>query len=275
MKIMSPSAGANLVIGQDATWPALTFQTDGVGAHIWKWSIAWRTYTKTGNLTTPGNLWNALSVLANFGGTLTVTAIAGKETASFAGKITGTNPTAQQVTTYLQTKPNSTGFDSILQHETKARHFNAQGEPVRSFDNGYGMAQLTNPAPTYEQVWNWKLNIDAGLLLFGQKRAAAVKYLSQQGRTYTDVQLEYETVSRWNGGSYHTWDEKAKAWVRNPDILCDTKTGNIGWDMTDAANKGKTEQDLRARDSTSYSSPPASGDHWDYFGVCYADRVLG
>ena len=41
----------------------------------------------------------------------------------------------------------------------KAKQFiNADGEPVVAFDKGYGMAQLTKPVPTYEQVWNWKEN---------------------------------------------------------------------------------------------------------------------
>jgi hypothetical protein len=203
-----------------------------------------------------------------------VDAVAGGQTVSVTVKITGQNPTAQQVSTYLATKPNSEGFDKLLEHESHGKHFNAQGEPVKSFDNGYGMAQLTTPAPTYDQVWNWKKNIDAGLVLFGQKRSAAVAYLSQSSRSYTTDQLKYETVCRWNGGSYHVWDSKTNAWVRNPDILCDSKTGNIGWDMTDAENTGKTEAQLHSRDKESYSSPPQAGAHWKYSGVCYADAVL-
>ena len=66
-------------------------------------------------------------------------------------------------------------------------------------------------------------NVDAGLILFAGKRRAAIACLSQQGRSYTADQLTRETVARWNGGAYHTWD--GKAWIRNPDILCDPATG--------------------------------------------------
>jgi hypothetical protein len=135
------------------------------------------------------------------------------------------------------------------------------------------MCQLTTPAPTFEQVWNWKLNVDGALSLFAQKRLAAIAYLSQGNRSYTNDQLKYETVCRWNGGAYHEWDAKA-GWVRKSNILCDSATGNIGWDMNDSANSGKSEAELRKRDHGSYSKPPASGAHWMYSGVCYADKVL-
>ena len=147
--------------------------------------------------------------------------------------------------------------------------------PVKSFDNGYGMCQLTTPPPTADQVWNWKLNVNGGLALVSGKRGDAIKYLSQSGRTYTDDQLNHEAVCRWNGGSYHVWDDKSKAWARPSNILCDSATGNIGWNMDDAENKGKTEAELHKRDSGTYSKPPQSGAHWKYSGVCYADAILG
>jgi hypothetical protein len=176
--------------------------------------------------------------------------------------------------TYLSTR-RQRRFDKLVEHESKCRHFNAQNEPIKSFDNGFGMCQLTTPAPTFEQVWNWKMNVDGGLALFAQKRSAAVAYLGQSNRTFTSDQVKYEAVCRWNGGAYHVWDAQAGKWVRNPNVLCDSKTGNIGWDMTDAANKGKTEEELHKRDGGSYSGAPGAGAHWKYFGVCYADRILG
>jgi hypothetical protein len=221
------------------------------------------------------NRWDAKTAITNYGGTLTVRAEANKQMATIALKIRGTNPTAMEVTRYLATKANSAGFDKILEKESHFRQFNTTNEPIKSFDNGYGMCQLTSPAPTFEQVWNWKLNIDAGLKLFEQKRLSAVSYLAQGKRSYTADQLKYETVCRWNGGHYHEWDAKAGKWVRNPNILCDSKTGNNGWDMTDLQNKGKTEAQLSKRDSGSYSGgKPPSGSHWNHYGVCYADHLL-
>jgi hypothetical protein len=275
MNFTKPSPNDSFTINSAAEWPSIVFQTDATGAHGWEWTLTWGSFTKSGKEQTPSNVWDAKAVVTNYGGTLTVRAEANKVFAAITVKIKGTNPSAAEVTQYLGTKLDSAGFDKIIQHESKCRHFNGTGEPVKSFDNGYGMCQLTTPAPSFEQVWNWKLNVDGGLKLFSQKRTSAVGYLSQSSRSYTDDQLKYETVCRWNGGAYHQWDEKAGKWVRPTSILCDTKTGNIGWDMTKTENVGKTEAQLHTRDSGSYSTPPTSASGWKYSGVCYADRVLG
>jgi hypothetical protein len=273
LKIVSPAAATEFLIVADPDWPGISFKTDGSEQHTWKWKIIWNTFSKSGTEVTPGNEWDAKTVVRNLGGILTVEASSAAGSASVSVKIKGTNPLSSAVTTYVQLK-HANGFEKILAHETKMQHFNAAGEPRKSFDNGYGMAQLTSPAPSYEQVWNWKLNVDGGIALFQAKISAAKAYLSQNG-TYTPDQLQYEAVCRWNGGSYHTWDGTAKAWVRKPNVLCDSATGNIGWDMTDAKNAGKAEADLHKRDAASYKSPPDSDAHWGYFGVCYADAVLG
>ena len=275
MKFTKPNANDVFTITSGPAWPSISFETDASGPHSWNWTMQWGTFRQSGVAQTQSNTWDAQTAVTNFGGTLTVRATAGKDSVSITVKIKGTNPAATDVNTYLATKPGSGGFDKLLEHESKFKHFNAQGEPIKSFDNGYGMCQLTSPVPTFDQVWNWKLNVDGGLALFATKRAAAIQYLSQSNRTYTDDQLKYEAVCRWNGGSYHTWDSKSSKWVRNPDMLCDSATGNIGWDMTDSENSGKTEADLHKRDSSSYSSPPGSGAHWKYSGVCYADAILG
>jgi len=81
-------------------------------------------------------------------------------------------------------------------------------------------------------------------------------------------------VSRWNGGAYHVWSNAQNAWVRNPTVLCDSKTGNIGWDMTKPDNSGKSEAALHQRDAGKYRHAPGASDSWGYFGVCYADRLL-
>ena len=275
MKFTKPKLNEIFTITSAPAWPSVEFETDGAGAHNWNWTIAWGTFTKSGTATTSANTWDAGTVITNLGGTLTVRAEANKASVSITVLIRGTNPSAAEVTQYLATKPNSGGFDKLLEHESKFKQFKPSNEPVKSFDNGYGMCQLTTPTPSFEQVWNWNLNIDGGLKLFEQKRTAAIAYLSQSGRTYTDDQLQHEAICRWNGGSYHSWDAKAGGWVRPANILCDSKTGNIGWDMDNAENKGKTEADLHKRDSGNYSKPPAAGANWKYSGVCYADAILG
>jgi hypothetical protein len=275
MKFTKPKVDEIFTITSVPEWPSIQFETDATGAHTWNWTITWRTFTKSGKETTLDNKWDAKAAIANNGGTLTVRAEANKAKATISVKVRGTNPSSMEVTQYLATKANSAGFGDIIEHESKFKHFSTSHEPVKSFDNGYGMCQLTAPAPTFDQVWNWKLNIDGGLKLFEQKRSAAIAYLSQSSRTYTNDQLKYEAVCRWNGGSYHEWDAKAGKWVRQSNILCDSKTGNIGWDMNNASNKGKTEEELHKRDSGDFSAPPEAGANWKYSGVCYADRILG
>ena len=276
--ITAPSPHAKFYISIDAEWPSVVFQTNAVlGSQeqvTWQWSIAWSPFSSQGLAQTNSAAWDAQPAIINLGGVLTVVAsLAGGPSDSVSVHILGTQPETCDVTAYLLTCPNSFGFDKILLHETAMRHFDAAGNPVHSFDGGFGMAQLTNPVPSFAQVWNWKLNVDGALSLFAQKRVAAQAYLSRKG-SYSESQLVHETVSRWNGGSYHVWDPP-KGWIRKPAIFCDSQTANIGWNMTDAKNQGKTETELHARDSHCYARPPHPDDGWGYFGVCYADSILG
>lgn len=285
MKFTSPKVAEKFTISSAPEWPSAAFETDAGGPHEWHWSITWKDFKKSGIARTLGNKWDAKDYITNCGGTLTVTAKAeaaavggrgGSPTrvsASTSVKIIGTNPSSAEANAYLATKPDSKGFDKILQQEAKFMNFK-HDEPIKSFDNGYGMCQLTTPRPKFEQVWNWKLNIDGGLALFAQKRALALAYLGQSGRSYTADQLTHEAVCRWNGGRYHEWDAQSGAWVRNSTIMCDTNAGNIGWDMTTPANKGKTEAELHKRDCGTYNAPPASDANWKYSGICYADHIL-
>ncbi len=274
--ITSPVPNTVFTISDEPAWPAIRFQSNATLAPgqqlTWAWKLSWATFSKQGQQTTTSNFWDAQSVVSNLGGQLIVTVTGPGGTSSVTVKVTGVNPSSAAILAFLATQPDSRGFDAILQHESGMKHFNAQGDPIKSFDNGFGICQLTTPAPTYEQVWNWKLNISGGLALFAAKRASAKAYLSQGGRTFTQDQLIRETVCRWNGGAYHTWN--GTAWVRPTTILCDSQTGNIGWDMTNPANTGKTEAQLRARDKGTYGSP-SSPRNWQYSGVCYADRILG
>lgn len=109
------------------------------------------------------------------------------------------------------------------------------------------------------------------------RKTEGCKTLSRKSnRAYTEEQLKLETWSRWNGGSYHIWDETAKTWKRNDEIMCDSKTGNIGWDITIVDNMGKTESQLRKRDKDTYSNPKknkTAGNKWKYTGICYAGHL--
>lgn len=272
LQFTAPVANTTFTITADPVWPSMVFRTGGTGPHTWQWTVTWGSFTRSGSAATTGNEWDAMTAVTNLGGKLDVVANAGGVSGSISVLIRGTNPTEAQVTTFLSSNVNSAGFERIIRRESRFKHFNAAGEPVKSFDNGYGMCQLTTPPPSFEQAWNWQTNVAGGLQLFAHKYAAAVAYLSRGGRTYTPDQASLEAVSRWNGGRYHEWDATAGAWVRNPNILCDSAAGNIGWDMNDPANAGQTEAQLHARDAGSYHRGPQAGAHWGYFGVCYADH---
>ncbi len=274
IKFAKPAPNEIFTITADAAWPTIQFATDAAGPHSWTWTVEWKKFKESKVVNTPDNTWDAKKSVADLGGTLTVVATAGSATATIVVKIEGTNPTRAAVVEHIPAGEDRDLLQKIVEHESKTRHFTDTKEPLGSFDGGFGLCQLTNPAPTFPQVWNWKKNIDAGVKLLGTKRSEAKAFLGKEKRTYTDEQLQLETVCRWNGGTYHEWDDAAKQWVRAKHILCDTKTGNIGWDMRDAENKGKTEAELHKRDSASYSKPPTKDAHWKYIGVCYADRVL-
>lgn len=201
---------------------------------------------------------------------LAVTATAGAASAQATVRLCGTNPGESQIVAYLAGKPGAHGFDRIVLQENRCRHFAADGSPVVSFDGGVGLCQLTHPPATVAQAWDWRANLDAGLALFAAKRTLAEHYLGQDGRHFTPEQATREAVCLWNGRFYHMWD--GHAWVRPATIVCDTHTGNIGWDMTDPANHGHSPAALHARDVASYASGHWA--HWRYFGVCYADHVL-
>jgi hypothetical protein len=273
MRITEPAPSSVFTIAADPRWPKIEFRTDATGPHRWEWRISWRNFERSGTTATSDGRWNAEDAIRNCGGTLTVRVSAGNAVASTSVQIAGTNPSAILVGQYLATRLNSAGMEAIIHHESKCKQFTVKGEPLRSFDNGFGLCQLTNPAPTIEQLWNWQLHVDMGLSVLEQKRNAAVLFLSRNKRTYTDTQLKYETVSRWNGGSYHEWDDSV-GWVRRTDVICDVATGNIGWNTNKPENQGKTEAELRARDGGNYGAPRAGG-NWGFFGVCYADHLLG
>jgi hypothetical protein len=278
LKIISPAPASIFQVVADPVWPAIPFRIAedlAAGQQLtWDWQIQWHTFSKKGTVVTTTNTWDAKDAVGGLGGVLTVTVRGPGGQATASVQIAGTNPAAEAILAYLASQPDSAGFDRILQHETQMMHFDSKGQPRASFDCGFGMCQLTTPAPTFEQCWSWKLNIDAGLALYAAKRQAASHYLSQNGRVFTADQLTRETVARWNGGAYHVWSSAQNAWIRNPAVLCDSKTGNIGWDMTKPDNCGKNEAALHQRDAGKYRHAPGASDSWGYFGVCYADRLL-
>lgn len=294
---VSPAENEVFKMTQDAALPDIIFEflAQISGDCKWSWEIAWEakvsglgerarkgsaveTFKESGSFVSSNRAWTAEFSGRALGGKLTVKVIIGQKTLVRTVVIKGQNPTAEGVATYISTLEDMTGFEKLLEQETNCKHFiDYDDEPIVAFDKGYGITQITNPAPSYEQTWSWKANILAGSSIYKDKVQAAKKYLGQAGRSYTDDQLQHEVFSRWNGGSYHEWDTVSNSWTRKKNILCDSNTGNIGWSMDKEKNKGKTEAELRERDKDTYQNGTngQSDDHlWGYKGVCYADHVL-
>ncbi|VXB95886.1 conserved hypothetical protein [Burkholderia sp. 8Y] len=293
-----PNSGEKFYIDEEATFPEVFFElrSDSAPPYQWQWTIEWnahvsglkegvrtgkklRSFVESGNFSSHDKTWKVGLNSKVLGGKLTVTVNVASDTFKRTVVILGRNPSEDQVRGFLAGIPNVTGFDKLLAQESRFKNFmNADNEPVVAGDAGYGMTQLTHPSPTYEQAWNWKANVRGGAALYQQKQASAKAYLGQQGRRYTDVQLAHETISRWNGGSYHKWDEHTQTWVRTPEMLCDPQTGNMGWDTGVPANQNKSTGELHQRDKGEYGKMRAgqTADHpWKYSGVCYADHVEG
>ena len=292
-----PADSSIFNLTDQAELPGITFEIRGNNGNdlSWSWSIEWeakvsglrerarknsilQTFNQSGSFVTRNNVWVAEFSGEVLGGRLTVGVTNGRESIKRTVIIKGVNPSKEAVAQYVAEMEDMEGFEKLLEQETNTKHFiNLDGEPIAAFDKGYGITQMTNPAPSYEQVWSWKANILGGSTIYKEKVAAAKKYLGQQGREYTDDQLMHEIFSRWNGGSYHQWDQEAEVWIRKKNLLCDSATGNIGWSMSKDKNEGKTEAELHERDKGKYKDggKGQSADHpWQYSGVCYADHVL-
>ena len=295
---ISPPDNEVFHISSEGVMPEIVFEvrTRALDACQWSWTLKWdakasglrerarkgealRTFEMSGRYASSERKLTVDFGEEVVGGQLTVTLVLGEVTLNRTVTIQGKNPTAKEVSAFIETLEDMDGFDKVLEQETGCKHFiELDGEPIVAFDQGYGITQMTNPAPSYEQAWSWKANIRAGSAIYQDKVREAQAYLGKNERSYTPEQLQHEVLSRWNGGSYHQWDSTSQAWVRKKNLLCDSEASNIGWAMTLEKNKGKTEADLRARDKGTYrdGKKGQSAEHpWRYTGVCYADHVLG
>ncbi|MRS17519.1 hypothetical protein GJV06_21805 [Enterobacteriaceae bacterium RIT691] len=291
-----PNDNSTININTDATLPEIIFEftSEEPGPYQWAWSIVWdakssglkerartgsvlKKFSKSGSFVSSEKIWVVDFGGDVIGGKLTVKVKVGQAEIERIINIKGQNPSAEDITTFVNNQEGLSGFDKLIAQETHSKNFiNFDSEPITSFDQGYGMTQITNPAPTYTQVWSWKENILSGSSLYKQKQLEAKNYLGTHG-SYTEEQLQHETFSRWNGGAYHVWDPTLRQWTRKNNILCDSQTGNIGWDTDNPTNANNTEEVLHNRDSKQY---PLGGsgqneDHpWRYTGICYADHIL-
>ncbi|EKK5244494.1 hypothetical protein ACI00O_001426 [Cronobacter sakazakii] len=212
------------------------------------------------------------------GGNLVVSVKIGELVIKCNVKFKGQNPAVEDLHAFIDTFENSAGLKKVLAHESFNKQFiNLNGEPIVSFDQSYGMAQMTNPAPDYTTTWSWKEYVKAGRDLFQTKCEQAINHFRQH-EAYTDEMVEWEAIALWNGGYYYKWDETTSSWVCKYNHLCDSTSGNIGWNMNNPTNSGQNEEQLHNQDQPTYGigSRGQSAQHaWVYSGLCYADKVYG
>lgn len=166
-----------------------------------------------------------------------------------------------------KTKEDNELVKKIFTQESRYRQFYSDNQPLTSFDNGYGLGQLTNPVPSYEQIWNWKSHVLEILKTrIPNARRIAKDYLDKHPG-YSQEELDLETLTAYNGipkkQRYHVWDEKSKKWIINQDVVCDPDQSNKGWLATEEENKNKSLDELKKNKK----SKPF------YTGRCYAEHI--
>ncbi|CAF1549586.1 unnamed protein product [Adineta ricciae] len=97
--------------------------------------------------------------------------------------ILGTQPAKRTIMTYIDSRSSFWYAKNIAAQESSGgQQFSIDRYPLFSsaHDNGYGIYQITNPTPTYNEVWNWKANVDAGIRIINQKTTAAISWMANQ-----------------------------------------------------------------------------------------------
>jgi hypothetical protein len=213
------------------------------------------------------------------GGVLTVTvsvrvgtaaAIAGTST---GWSIVGTNPTAAQIKAKATAiGANKVRFRKQMRQESSLEQFRSgTGWPKYSSDNlgGVGLCQITRPAPTADQVWNWKDNVQAGWSLYLEKeriarnypinvragttfRALVAAWNAQPARKnlppvaltlpdYTAEQLEQDTIRGFNGfaGGLHEFRVRLDAQgLLVVTLDASGRNGAAEWEQVPVADRG-------------------------------------
>jgi hypothetical protein len=152
--------------------------------------------------------WNIVADFGNhfYGGKGTLTATCQGVECKLVFHIRGENPSENAAETEISDNPFYA--KAIARHESGTQdnrtylQFNEDGAlgadyliklkhtPNRSGDGkGWGIYQLTNPAPSRDEVWSWKANVAAGKALMNSNLAEAPSYFQAVQRKYPD---EYE-----------------------------------------------------------------------------------
>ncbi|MBT9568218.1 MAG: hypothetical protein IV085_07950 [Thiobacillus sp.] len=289
---VSPDSCKIFYIDEDANFPDIVYEikTDEPGPYEWSWVIKWTgtacpqadgkkrfkpnpgalLFSEKGDFTSDSKQWKADLNGQVLGGDLTVKVKAGGTTFIRKTFIRGKNPGKERVDAYIETswkdKNDQVVIQKIFQQESRYRQFYSDEAPLVSFDNGYGIGQLTRekPRPSYKQAWSWKEHVKEIMnVVLPDKRNRAKEYLGQKGKTpnsYTQEQYDTETMAYYNGaGRFYKWDSSASKWNENYAAICDPNS-NRSWSKAD--NPEMTLKELLKK-----NVKPS------YTGHCYAKHI--
>jgi hypothetical protein len=107
---------------------------------------------------------------------------------------------------------------AICWQESRWRHFASNGKPISHLNNDgttdWGMMQINEA--TFEQQWNWKLNLARATDLLAEKHTQAVSYLNKHPKDVTPIMIENEMIQRYNFGPYYKWNPNTQTWEVSP-----------------------------------------------------------
>lgn len=139
-------------------------------------------------------------------------------------EIRGNNPSPADITALAGGA--GTDADRVACHESGRRQFNVDGTPLLGPGGDVGVMQLCNPSANCEQRWNWRANVNAGMVLLTQKRGQAIAYLNTHKDSAgnfpnslslsNNAVIQRETLQRYNGGHFWVWNGVTHQWEPAP-----------------------------------------------------------
>jgi len=186
-------------------------------------------------------------------------------------KIVGSNPTSAAIRIFFNgiaangTEAKRTAFRKLMRHESDLRQFLSSNYwPLYSEDGkgGVGLCQLTDPAPTDEQTWDWQENVRAGWALYQVKEREARGYPGREQRrtrfrqlvdawnrhtrpglqplpvvlpAFTDDKLMRDTLRRFNGG--HEYQPRQVNGILVVTVNANGESGTAEWESIPVAQR--------------------------------------
>ena len=191
---------------------------------------------------------------------------------SVGWSVVGSNATPAQIKTHANAiGATKVRFRKQMRQESSLEQFRSTGWPKYSSDNlgGVGLCQITRPAPTPDQVWNWRDNVQAGWSLYLEKeriarnypvtvrggatfRAQVAAWNTQPSRRslptiavtlpdYTPDQLEQDTIRGFNGFAGGLHEFRVRLDARGLLVVAVDASGRNGaaaWEQVPVADRG-------------------------------------